>query len=93
MQLMQQMSLLLKKTPASSVRSDLLPLLYRALDTDTVSLQELCLSALPACAKLLDKQTMKAQLLPRVQKLCLATTSLSVSDLIIGAPRTLIQLC
>ncbi|KAA0191628.1 hypothetical protein HAZT_HAZT004492 [Hyalella azteca] len=77
-QLMQQMSLLLTKTPASDVRSDVLPLLYRALDTDTSSLQELCLAALPACARHLDKTTMKTHLLPRIQKLCLSTTNLSV---------------
>ena len=77
-QLMQKMSLLLSKTPASDVRSDVLPLLYRALDTDTATIQEMCLSSLPTCAKHLDKQTMKTQLLPRIQKLCLATTTLSV---------------
>uniref|UniRef100_A0A6A7G441 SCY1-like protein 2 n=2 Tax=Hirondellea gigas TaxID=1518452 RepID=A0A6A7G441_9CRUS len=77
-QLMQKMSLLLSKTPAADVRSDLLPLLYRALDTNNSTLQEMCLSALPACSKQLDKQTMKAQLLPRIQKLCLTTSNLSV---------------
>ena len=77
-QLMQKMSLLLSKTPASDVRSDVLPLLYRALDTDTATIQEMCLTSLPTCAKHLDKQTMKTQLLPRIQKLCLATTTLSV---------------
>ena len=60
-QLLQKMSLLLEMTPPCDVRTDVLPLLYRALETDTPAIQEMCLCSLPECAKHIDKQTMKTQ--------------------------------
>lgn len=79
LQLMQKMELLLGKTPADDVRSDVLPLLYRALECDTQQIQELCLSVIPSCAQLVESHAMKNALLPKIKKLCLATGYLSVS--------------
>ena len=47
---MQRMEMLLAKTPASDVKSDVLPMIYRALESDTAQIQELCLSIIPGFA-------------------------------------------
>lgn len=75
---MQRMELLLAKTPPTDVKNDVLPMIYRALESDASQIQELCLSIIPGFAGLLDYQAMKNALLPRIKKLCIATTLLSV---------------
>ena len=47
---MQRMEMLLSKTPATDVTSDVLPMIYRALESDTAQIQELCLSIIPGFA-------------------------------------------
>ena len=79
LQLMQKMELLLGKTPPEDVCSDVLPLLYRALECDMQQIQELCLSVIPSCAQLVETHAMKNALLPKIKTLCLATGYLSVS--------------
>ncbi|XP_071542803.1 SCY1-like protein 2 [Panulirus ornatus] len=78
LQLMQKMELLLGKTPAEDVRSDVLPLLYHALECNIQQIQELCLSVIPSCAQLVENHAMKNALLPKIKKLCLGTGYLSV---------------
>ena len=75
---MQKMDLLLKLTPAEDVKSDVLPMLYRALESDAQQIQELCLSILPTFASLVDYPSMKNSLLPRIKKLCVTTQLVSV---------------
>ncbi|CAK1541904.1 unnamed protein product [Leptosia nina] len=75
---MQKMELLLKLTPGEEVKTDILPMLYRALESDAQQIQELCLSVLPTFASLIDYPAMKNALLPRIKKLCLQTNYLSV---------------
>lgn len=75
---MQKMELLLKLTPQDQVKSDVLPMLYQALDSDAQQIQELCLSVLPTYATLIDYPAMKNALLPRIKKLCINTPYLSV---------------
>ncbi|XP_045499210.1 SCY1-like protein 2 isoform X2 [Colias croceus] len=75
---MQKMELLLKLTPGEEVKTDILPMLYRALESDAQQIQELCLSVLPTFASLIDYPAMKNALLPRIKKLCLHTNYLSV---------------
>lgn len=75
---MQKMDLLLKLTPAEDVKSDVLPMLYRALESDVQQIQELCLSILPTFASLVDYPSMKNALLPRIKKLCITTQLVSV---------------
>lgn len=75
---MQKMDLLLKLTPAEDVKSDVLPMLYRALESDAQQIQELCLSILPTFASLVDYPSMKNHLLPRIKKLCVTSQLVSV---------------
>lgn len=76
--LMQRMELLLKMTPCEEVKSDVLPLLYRALESDSQEIQELCLSVLPTFANLVEYPAMKNALLPRIKRLCISTSHISV---------------
>lgn len=72
---MQRMELLLQKTPPEDVKSDVLPMIYRALEAEAVSqIQELCLSVIPSFASLIDYPAMKNALMPRIKKLCLLPT-------------------
>ena len=73
---MQRMELLLQKTPAEDVKSDVLPMVYRALEVEAApQIQELCLSIIPSFASLIDYPAMKNALMPRIKKLCLLNTS------------------
>ncbi|CAH1970866.1 unnamed protein product [Acanthoscelides obtectus] len=76
--MLQRMELLLKLTPAADVQQHVLPMLYRGLDSDSPQVHELCLSVLPTFAGLLDHSNVKNSLLPRIKKLCLSTSTLSV---------------
>uniref|UniRef100_A0A1B6C9B0 Protein kinase domain-containing protein n=1 Tax=Clastoptera arizonana TaxID=38151 RepID=A0A1B6C9B0_9HEMI len=75
---MQKMDLLLKLTPSDEVKMDVLPMLYRALESDAQQIQELCLSVLPTYAVLIDYPSMKNALLPRIKRLCMSTSYISV---------------
>lgn len=79
---MKNMELLLQKTPADVTKSDVLPLIYGSLESDSVQVQELCLAIIPGFAVLIDFPAMKNSLLPRIRKLCLTTPSLSVKKYI-----------
>lgn len=76
---MQKMELMLKLTPADDVKSEVLPMLFRALEYNLPQLQELCLSVIPTFATLIDYPVMKNALIPRIKKLCIATQDTSVS--------------
>jgi len=75
---MKYMEMLLQKTPPDITKSDVLPLIYGSLESDSAQVQELCLSIIPSFASLVDYPAMKNSLLPRIKKLCLTTSSLSV---------------
>lgn len=75
---MQKMELLLKLTPPEDVKTDVLPMLYRALESDAQQIHELCLSVIPTFASLIDYPAMKNALLPRIKKLCINTGFVSV---------------
>jgi len=76
---MKNMELLLQKTPADITKSDVLPLIYGALESDSLQVQEQCLSIIPSFVSLIDYPAMKNSLLPRIRKLCVSTPTLSVS--------------
>lgn len=76
--MLQRMELLLNLTPAEDIQQHVLPMLYRGLDADSPQIHELCLSVLPTFAGLLDHANVKNSLLPRIKKLCLSTSTLSV---------------
>lgn len=73
------MELLLKLSPPEDIKSDILPILYKTLELDSKPVQETCLSIIPSFAALVDGPSMKNALLPRIKRLCLSTSDLSVS--------------
>ena len=77
---MQKMELMLKLTPADEIKSEVLPMLFRAIECNSQQLQELCLSVLPTFATLIDYPTMKNAVMPRIKKLCISTNCISVSS-------------
>ncbi|KAH0557434.1 SCY1-like protein 2 [Cotesia glomerata] len=80
--IIQRIDILLKLCSANVIKSDIVPMLTRALDSPMEQLQELCLAALPSIAMLIDGPTMKNVILPRIKKICVKgtghTTSLSL---------------
>ena len=72
------MKTLLDKTPINDLSSDVLPMLYRALDGDDPQIQELCLTILPQFSDRLDSSILRSGLLPRIRRLCSGTRLLSV---------------
>ena len=75
---MQRMDLLLEKTPAVDVKTDVLTMVYRALESNVIHIQELCLRTIPNFAYLFDSQSLKSALLPKIRTLCTSNTLLSV---------------
>ncbi|XP_055899440.1 SCY1-like protein 2 isoform X1 [Biomphalaria glabrata] len=83
---LQNMNLLLSKTPAQQIQTYVFPLIFAALEadspqiqsTDGVSMQELCLSIIPTFADLIEYTTLKKSMIPRIKKLCLGTSVLNV---------------
>lgn len=68
---MQQVNLLLKLCPADVIKSDIVPMLTRALESGWEQLQELCLTALPNIVTMIEGPVMKNAILPRIKKICL----------------------
>ncbi|KAF5275855.1 hypothetical protein FQR65_LT04093 [Abscondita terminalis] len=75
---LQRMELLLKLTPSNDIQVHVLPMLYRGFDSDTPQVHELCLTVLPTFAALLEHSSVKNSVLPRIKKICLSTSTLSV---------------
>ncbi|XP_077994616.1 SCY1-like protein 2 [Glandiceps talaboti] len=75
---LQKMDLLLSKTPADDVKHHVLPMVYRALETSSPHIQELCLSIIPTFAGMIEYAAMKHSIVPRIKTLCLQTDLLSV---------------
>lgn len=75
---LQNMNLLLSKTPQADIQNHVLPMVYRALEYPMPQIQELCLSIIPTFASLIEYSNMKNALVPRIRKLCLGTSSLSI---------------
>ncbi|XP_065092305.1 SCY1-like protein 2 [Ochlerotatus camptorhynchus] len=67
---MQNMELLLKLTLPNDVKLYVLPMVYKALESSSTQVQELCLAVLPSFANLIDYPSMKNSLLPRIKHLC-----------------------
>ncbi|CAG5079271.1 Similar to Scyl2: SCY1-like protein 2 (Mus musculus), partial [Cotesia congregata] len=77
--IIQRIDILLKLCSANVIKSDIVPMLTRALDSPMEQLQELCLAALPSIAMLIDGPTMKNVILPRIKKICVKGTGHSTS--------------
>jgi SCY1-like protein 2 len=78
------MNLILSKTPPTDIKEHILPMVCRALEADTVEIQELCLTSLPSFAHMLDANSIKHLVIPRIKKICLEsnTMGLRVSSLV-----------
>ena len=94
--LLQRVPLFLEKTPSAEVQKHVLPFVYTAITNDNSKIQvhlaffppllnnytsqELCLSIIPSIGKLVDREAMRAQLLPKLLRLVLEGNVLSVSQ-------------
>ncbi|CAI4228738.1 unnamed protein product [Auanema sp. JU1783] len=67
--LLQRMELLLEKSHDNDIKTYILPLIYNSISSETTRIQELCLSIVPTIGKLVDRNSMKTQLLPKLLKL------------------------
>ncbi|EZA58274.1 SCY1-like protein [Ooceraea biroi] len=70
--LMQQVNLLLKLCPTDVIKTDIVPMLLRALESEWEQLQELCLSALPNIVTMIEGPVIKNSILPRMKKICMS---------------------
>ncbi|KZC09290.1 PREDICTED: SCY1-like protein 2 [Dufourea novaeangliae] len=69
--LMQHVDLLLKLCTTEVIKTDIVPMLLRALESEWEQLQELCLSALPNIVAMIEGPVIKNAILPRMKKICL----------------------
>ena len=76
--MLKNMSLLLSKTPSSDIKEHILPMVCRSLDAESVEVVELCLSTLPTFSSLIDTQSIKHLLIPRIRKLILESQTISI---------------
>uniref|UniRef100_A0A182P4I3 Protein kinase domain-containing protein n=1 Tax=Anopheles epiroticus TaxID=199890 RepID=A0A182P4I3_9DIPT len=74
----QNLDVLLKVCPSEEIRASVLPLVYKALESKSQQIQELCLSIIPSVVVHLDKSTIKGGLVPRIKTLCSGTNLVSV---------------
>ncbi|XP_014768329.1 SCY1-like protein 2 isoform X1 [Octopus bimaculoides] len=75
---LQNMTLLLSKTSSSDIKNHVLPMVYHALESNDPQIQELVLNIIPTFASLIEYTSLKNCIIPRIKKMCLATSSLSV---------------
>uniref|UniRef100_A0A7E4V891 Protein kinase domain-containing protein n=1 Tax=Panagrellus redivivus TaxID=6233 RepID=A0A7E4V891_PANRE len=69
--LLQKMTLFLQKTPEGDIKRYVLPLIYGAIMNENTKIQELCLNIIPTVGKLVERDQMKTQLLPKLIRLSL----------------------
>ena len=77
--LLQNMELLLKKTPSSMIQNHILPMLSAALGSSSIQIQELCMSIVPNFADRLDLQSLKTSILPKIRHIAIEGGTISVS--------------
>nr|XP_022321420.1 SCY1-like protein 2 [Crassostrea virginica] len=75
---MQNMNVLLKKTPVNEMTNHILPMINQSLEADNSQLQDMCLDIVPTFAGMIDFSALKKSILPRIKKICLSTSTLSV---------------
>lgn len=67
--IMQNMGLLLSRVTPEAARDYVLPVLFRALESPSVQIQELCVNVIPSFAAVIDYSQMRHALLPRLLQL------------------------
>ncbi|ESP05108.1 hypothetical protein LOTGIDRAFT_151904 [Lottia gigantea] len=75
---LQNMNLLLSKTPQNDIKTHVLPMINQALESDNSQIQELCLNIIPTFAELIEYTSLKNSVIPRIKKLTLKTSVLAV---------------
>ncbi|XP_053684218.1 SCY1-like protein 2 [Sabethes cyaneus] len=75
---MNNIELLIKLIPTSEMEAIILPIAYRALESSSQQIQELCLRVIPSFGHLVNFQCMKNSLLPRIKNVCLHSCNVSV---------------
>ncbi|XP_067654705.1 SCY1-like protein 2 isoform X2 [Haliotis asinina] len=75
---LQNMNLLLSKTPQQDIKTHILPMIHRALEVDNPQIQELCLNIVPTFAELIEYSSLKNAIVPRIKKLCQSTSTLTI---------------
>ncbi|GAB1598827.1 SCY1-like protein 2 [Argonauta hians] len=75
---LQNMTLLLSKTSPTDIKNHVLPMVYQALESNDPQIQELVLNIIPTFASMIEYTSLKNCIIPRIKKMCLATSSLSV---------------
>lgn len=76
--LLQKMELFLEKASEEHVKCYVLPLVYNSLSRETIRIQELCISIVPNISRLVDKSSMKTELLPKLLELATGGGELAI---------------
>ena len=78
--LMQKVELVIKKCKKNQevVKNQILPMICRCFEVDATQIQELCLQTVPAVTSLVEQSLIKNSILPRIKRLCLHSSSLSI---------------
>lgn len=78
--LMQNIELLLLKCKKNqeTIRNYILPMVCRCFDQNSTEVQDLCLQSVPNICYLVEQTSIKNALLPKIKKLCLASTDKSM---------------
>jgi len=76
--LMQRMELLLAKCNKDDVKNFVLPLIFRALESPSLPIQELVLGIIPDFVHMIDYSSLKNAIIPRMKVVVTKTSSLAV---------------
>lgn len=76
--LIQNIETFLKLANSDDIKTDVLPLLNRALESSVQEIQELSLAIVPTFTDFVDAKTIRSAFLPRIKKLCLDTRSVAI---------------
>lgn len=78
--LMQNIELLLLKCKKNqeTIKNYILPMICRCFDQNNLEIQDLCLLSVPNICHLIEQTSIKNALLPKIKKLCLTTSNVSM---------------
>ncbi|XP_037084903.1 SCY1-like protein 2 [Pollicipes pollicipes] len=62
--LLENLHVILEKTPKDEIQTDVMPIIYNALDTTTAQIQRACLMAIPNVAEYIDEESARSWCFP-----------------------------
>ncbi|XP_037085326.1 SCY1-like protein 2 isoform X2 [Pollicipes pollicipes] len=65
--LLENLHVILEKTPKDEIQTDVMPIIYNALDTTTAQIQRACLMAIPNVAEYIDEESARKLVFPRAK--------------------------